>query len=509
MAIPAGIDLGTTFSALSIVNSYGKPEIIPNSEGERITPSVVMFTPESSIVVGNVAKNSAVAEPDRVVEFIKRQMGNPSYCVPMGDKDYSPVEMSALILKKLKQDAEQQLGEEINDVVITVPAYFNDAQRQATLDAGKIAGFNVLKIINEPTAAALAYGMQEKTAKRVLVYDLGGGTFDVTLLDIRQGAVDVVATDGDHMLGGKDFDDRLMNHINTLFKKEYGKSLLEALDIEQDLRQRAEAAKKALSSRGSTKVSISAYGHSFTTEITREQFEEMVEDLMARTEMLIESVLGASKVSYQDIDEILLVGGSTRMPMVTSLIEKISGKTPVQKINPDEAVALGAALQCGILMAQKGQGTLMETAAGRALAKTKVNDVTSHSFGVMSVNLTTRKHENTIMIPKNTRIPVEKQERFYTVSSGPSVSLVVLQGEDKSVENCLTIGETELDFGVTRPEGYPVEITYKYDENMMMHATILDKATGRKAELHIMQEGRLTEKEVGLKVLEMEEVIVE
>lgn len=509
MTIPVGIDLGTTFSSLAILNSYGKAEIIPNSEGERITPSAIMFTPEGSIVVGTIAKNSAIAEPERVVEFIKRQMGSATYFFPHQNKDFSPVELAAMILKKLKQDAQIQLGDKLTDAVITVPAYFNDAQRQATLDAGKIAGFNVLKIINEPTAAALAYGCFEDRAKRVLVYDLGGGTFDVTLLDIKKGGIDVIATDGDHMLGGKDFDDRLMLHINSQFQRQYGKNLLEDLAVEQDLRQRAEAAKKALSQRSSTRVSINAYGHSFTAEISREIFEELTADLLARTEMLIESVFAAAKTNFNSLDEILLVGGSTRMPCVSNLIERISGKKPVQKINPDEAVSLGAALQCGILLAQKGEGYLLNTASGRALAATSISDVTSHSFGVMTYNTYKQKHENTIMIPKNTKIPAEKRERFYTVERGDSVSLVVLQGEDLEVENCLTIGETELDFGVIRPQGYPVNISYRYDENMMIHATITDPATNRRAEIHIVQEGRLTDAQVSLKKLEMTEIIVE
>ncbi|HAN87211.1 MAG TPA: hypothetical protein DCQ13_06140, partial [Firmicutes bacterium] len=271
-----GIDLGTTFSCLAVLNDYGKPEIIPNSEGERITPSVIMFDSENQFTVGTIAKNSAVADPDNVVEFVKRQMGSADYVFIHGEKEFRPEALSALIIKKLVTDAQTLLGTELPAAVITVPAYFDDARRQATMDAGKIAGLNVLAIVNEPTAAALAYGMSNPDLnQRIMVYDLGGGTFDVTILEIEEGKIRVVATDGDHMLGGKDFDDRIIMYCAEEFRKAHGIDLLDDLESLQDLRQRAEEAKKALSIRESAKIAVSAQGERHTVELSRNQFEEM------------------------------------------------------------------------------------------------------------------------------------------------------------------------------------------------------------------------------------------
>ena len=284
MSRAIGIDLGTTFSAIAVLNEFGKAEIIPNAEGERVTPSVVYFGDGDSVVVGSVAKNSAVSDPYNVVEFIKRQMGNADYVFTHGDAEYGPEQISALILKKLRQDAERLLGEEVNDAVITVPAYFDDARRRATINAGKIAGLNVLRIINEPTAAALAYGLTNASEQRIMVYDLGGGTFDVTVMDVARGEITVVATDGDHMLGGNDFDDQIMLYVNDAFKREHGVDLLAEIEVQQDLRQRAEAAKKTLSSRPSAKISMSASGKRLTVDLTREQLEQMTGHLLERTQ---------------------------------------------------------------------------------------------------------------------------------------------------------------------------------------------------------------------------------
>lgn len=320
------------------------------------------MTPDDSVVVGSIAKNSAVTEAENVVEFVKRQMGNPDFIFVHGNREYSPEEISAFILKKLKQDAEQLLGQEIRDVVITVPAYFDDLRRQATLNAGRIAGLNVLKIINEPTAAALAHGLNLSGKQRVLVYDLGGGTFDVTIMQVDNGDIRVIATDGDHMLGGKDFDDRIMLYVNDLFQQEFGVDLFEDLEVQQDLRQRAEAAKKTLSSRTSTKISISAFGHRKTVELTREQFNAMIADLLERTELLIESVLMSANLTWRDIDSVLLVGGSTRMPAVQDLVRRLSGKELDQSVNPDEAVAIMEVITAGAITA------VSRAAASRAAA---------------------------------------------------------------------------------------------------------------------------------------------
>ncbi|NMB12617.1 MAG: Hsp70 family protein [Firmicutes bacterium] len=498
MGRAVGIDLGTTFSTLAVLNEYGKAEIVPNAEGERSTPSVVYFEDKDSVVVGRVAKNAAVSAPYGVVEFIKRQMGNPDYVFLHGEQAYRPEDIAALILKKLAQDAANLLGEPVTDVVITVPAYFDDVRRQATLDAGKIAGLNVIKIINEPTAAALAYGLGGGASdQRIMVYDLGGGTFDVTIMDVSHGEVKVIATDGDHMLGGNDFDDQIMLYVNEIFKAEHGVDLLEDLETQMDLRQRAEVAKKTLSTLTTAKISVGAAGKRSTCEITRDQFEDMCGYLLQRTQLLVESVMETAKVTWQDIDSIFLVGGSTRMPMVSAMLESVSGKKPNQNLNPDEAVAIGAAIQAGIIMAQQGDGRILNTAEGRRLANTQVTDVTSHSFGIIVLDVRTNQLYNEIMIAKNTPIPAQVVDLFYTsVNRQTAAKLIVLQGEDKDPENCVVIGETELVFDNPKRLGYPVEVTYEYDANMMIHAYMEDKKTGRRAELHISQKGRLTDAEV-------------
>jgi len=510
MSRAIGIDLGTTFSAIAVLNEFGKAEIVPNAEGERVTHSVVYFGDDDSVVVGSVAKNSAVSDPYNVVEFIKRQMGSADYVFTHGDTEYGPEQISALILKKLKQDAERLLGEAVEDAVITVPAYFDDARRRATINAGKIAGFNVLRIINEPTAAALAYGLTNASDQRIMVYDLGGGTFDVTIMDVGRGEITVVATDGDHMLGGNDFDDQIMLYVNDAFKREHGIDLLAKVEVQQDLRQRAEAAKKTLSSRPSAKISMSASGKRLTVELAREQFEQMTGHLLERTKMLVESVMSEAKTNWSQIDTVLLIGGSTRMPMVPQMIERMSGKAPSQAINPDEAVAMGAAVQAGILMAQKGDSAILATAEGRRLANTRVTDVTSHAFGIILMDDRTKTEYNQVMIARNTPIPHEVQDHFYTISNNQArVRFVVLQGQDRDPANCNTIGETELEFDRPKPRGYPVRVTYQYDANMVMHCYMEDEKTGRIAELHISQSGRMSDGEVEAKKRLMDRVKVD
>jgi molecular chaperone DnaK len=501
MGRAVGIDLGTTFSTLGVLNEYGKAEIVPNAEGERTTPSVVHFCDDDSVAVGRVAKNAAVTDPYNVVEFIKRQMGNADYVFLHGKREYGPEDISSLVIKKMVQDAEAILGETISDAVITVPAYFDDVRRQATLNAAKIAGIDVLRIINEPTAAALAYGLgNDVSSQRIIVYDLGGGTFDVTIMDVSGGEIKVIATDGDHMLGGNDFDDQVMILVNEAFKKEHGVDLLDNLETQMDLRQKAEAAKKTLSTVGSAKITVSAAGKRLVYEITRDEFEEATGHLLQRTRLLVESVLANAKASWKDIDTILLVGGSTRMPMVREMLESMSGKVPDSAINPDEAIAIGAAMQAGIIMGQRGDARILQTAEGRRLAKTKVTDVTSHSFGIILADVMTRELYNQIMIAKNTPIPARVVDRFYTVSHmQEAVDFVVLQGEDRDPENCVAIGETRLVFERPVRKGYPVEVTYEYDANMMIHAYMIDRKTGRSAELHISQRGRLTDSEVAEK----------
>ncbi|HOB43653.1 MAG TPA: Hsp70 family protein [Bacillota bacterium] len=493
-----GIDLGTTFSCLAVLNDYGKPEIVPNKEGERITPSVIMFDQENQFTVGTIAKNSAVADPGNVVEFVKRQMGNADYVFVHGETEFRPEDLSALIIKKLVTDAEVLLGTELPGAVITVPAYFDDARRQATMDAGEIAGLNVLAIVNEPTAAALAYGMSNPDInQRIIVYDLGGGTFDVTILEVEEGKIRVVATDGDHMLGGKDFDDRIIMHCARKFEEEHGIDLLEDPEALQDLRQRAEAAKKALSTRQSAKVAVSAQGKRHTVELSREQFEEMTADLLGRSELLLDTVLKSAELTWNDIDQTLLVGGMTRMPAVCELVRKASGKEPTVSINPDEAVAHGAAIYAGIMLAGKGDPDIILTDAGRRLRDTKIEDVTSHSYGILLVDSATGQDINKIMIPKNSPVPAERKETYYVHEDGQRiVEMVVLQGEDSDPANCTEIGEAVLELDGPKPRNYPIEVVYKYDSNMRMDAVITDPQTGASKALQITERGRLSSAEV-------------
>ncbi|HNU94483.1 MAG TPA: Hsp70 family protein [Bacillota bacterium] len=505
-----GIDLGTTFSALAVLNDYGNPEIVPNREGERITPSVVLFDAQNQVTVGAIAKNTAVSDPENVVEFIKRQMGNPDFVFAHSGKEFRPEDISAMIIKKLKADAETLLGTELPSAVITVPAYFDDARRQATMNAGKIAGFNVLGIVNEPTAAALAYGMSNPDARqRICVYDLGGGTFDVTLMEVSEGKIRVVATDGDHQLGGKDFDDKIIMYCNDEFGREHGIDLLDDLEALQDLRQRAESAKKTLSSRDSAKITISAQGARLTVEITRKQFEEMTADLLVRSEMLLDAVMGASALGWADVDQMLLVGGMTRMPAVTEMIRRVTGKEPTLSVNPDEAVALGAAIYAGIILAGRGDPEVVLSEAGRRLRDTRIEDVTSHSYGVLLVDSKTGHDINEIMIAKNSPIPASRTATYYVHEDGQSsVELVVLQGEDRNPANCNEIGRVVLPLGGSKPRNYPIDVTYEYDSNMIMHATIKDPQMNVQKSLQITQQGRLSNAEVEEKRETMQEVEV-
>ena len=505
-----GIDLGTTFSCLATLNDYGKPEIVPNKEGERITPSVIMFDSHDQVTVGTIAKNCAVAEPENVVEFVKRQMGSPAYVFTRGDSEFHPEDLSAMIVKKLKTDAETLLGTELPGAVITVPAYFDDARRQATIDAGKIADINVLAIVNEPTAAALAYGLDKpEINQRIMVYDLGGGTFDVTILEVDRGKVKVVATDGDHMLGGKDFDDRIIMYCAEEFRKEQGIDLLDDMEALQDLRQRAEAAKKALSSRESCKIAISAQGKRQIVELSREQFEEMTTDLLGRSELLLDAVLQAAELTWNDIDQVLLVGGMTRMPAVQNLVRKASGKEPTLSISPDEAIAHGAAIYAGVILAGMGDPDIILTDTGRKLRDTTIEDVTSHSYGILLVESKTGQDINEIMIVKNTPIPAKRKETYYVHDDGQSiVEMVVLQGEDRDPANCTEIGKAVLNLGGPKPRNYPIDVVYEYDSNMIMHATVSDPQTNVSQSLQVTQPGRLSNTEVEEKRGAMQDVEV-
>lgn len=466
-----GIDLGTTFSAMAIINEDGVPEIISNREGERITPSVVLFDGNSPIV-GTIAKATVTTSPLNVVQFIKRQMGNKDWKFKTeGGSTFTPEEISALILKRLKEDAEVALGEPVRDAVITVPAYFNDAQRQATKDAGRIAGLNVVRMINEPTAAALAYGLkQDGASQTVIIYDLGGGTFDVTILKIGDGEISVIATGGDKNLGGFDWDNALMNHLNEEFKAAGGSDLFDDPEQEANLRANCELAKKTLSSRDKAIVLMTVNGKSVKAQITRDKFEEITKPLFKRTISIMEFVLEEAKLSWKEVDKILLVGGSTRMRGVARWISESTGIKPSSELHPDEVVALGAAIQATLCRRDSGEEI---SSPNNLLPALRVTDVNSHSLGVVALN-ENDVDANSIIISKNTEVPCQASDIFRTVvESQRQIRVRVTQGEDENIEYVDIVGEATISIP-PYPKGAPVEIIFDHDLNGQILVSVKD-----------------------------------
>jgi molecular chaperone DnaK len=487
-----GIDLGTTFSVVAYVNSSGKPEIIPNRDGERIMPSVVFFDNDEPIV-GISAKNSSVLEPLNVVQLVKRQMGNPSYKFNTEQGiEYTAEEISAIILKRLKEDAELFLNDSIMGAVITVPAYFNDAQRKATQDAGRIAGLNVLRIINEPTAAALAYGFEKfDKPQTILVYDLGGGTFDVTILEVKSGSINVKATKGDKNLGGFNWDNEIMNYLNVEFNKINGIDLFNSPDSEQHLRTKAEEAKKILSMRDKINIILSYSGKTASIELTRQKFEELTSHLFNKTQHIMEFVLEDANLSWSNIDKILLTGGSSRMKAVESLILKVTGKKPSKEVHPDEVVALGAALQATLVENEKG---IADPSTINNLPVIFVSDVNSHSMGIVTFNSDTNSYFNSIVLKKNTPVPCKVSDVFSTVSDNQTELLIqVTQGEFKDLEDTLILGEATLKIP-PYPKGAPVEVFFGYDIDGIVHLVVIDLTTNKSlGEIHINRNANLNE----------------
>jgi len=498
MSRVVGIDLGTTYSAIAVLNEHGKAEIIPNREGEPITPSVVLFNDEMPIV-GSMAKKSAVQSPLNVVQFVKRQMGNPSWkFLSESGVQYSPEEISAIILKRLKEDAEATLNEEVRDAVITVPAYFDDAQRKATQDAGRIAGLNVLHILNEPTAAALAYGIEKaRQPQTVLVYDLGGGTFDVTIMHITPENIEVLATGGDKNLGGFDWDNEVMAFLNAEFQKRGGSDLLDDPATEQDLRDKAEIAKRTLSRNEKTTVYLSYAGKSLSITLTLQQFNELTVTLLSRTRALMEMVLEDARLtSWNQVDKTLLVGGSTRMKAVAALVEEVTGKKPSIELHPDEVVALGAALRGAVLAVQKG---LAPAGSVRGLPSTAVSDVTSHSMGIITVDVDHfHRRVNSIVMKKQTPIPGKSSEIFHTIDDQQtSLHVEVTEGESVDPDDVKIIGE-----GMMRlppyPKNAPLEVFFSYDLDQIVHVNVFDLTARRPVgEVTIDRTSNLKESEVG------------
>jgi len=467
-----GIDLGTTFSAIAHVNQHGVPEILPNAEGDRITPSVILFE-DDDVIVGNYAKQAAVVYPEQVVEFVKRHMGETDYSFGYRGKSYDPEQLSSYILAKLKHDAELRLGHRVDQAVITVPAYFNDVQRRATMRAGELAGLKVLKLINEPTAAAFAYGLNNAGKNiRVMVYDLGGGTFDVTLVDIEGTEINVVGTDGDHKLGGKDWDDRLIEHVAEAFREKHGIDPLEELSSYHDLRQKCVSAKISLTRRPKVNVFHDYGSKVLRLAVTRETFEELTADLLQRTHDLTLSVLQEAGASADSIDVVLLAGGSTRMPMVRGMLRDLFDKAPATDINPDEAIALGAALTAAIEAA--------ELAGEESPVDIRTHDVTSHSLG-MVVYRDGNLH-NSKIIGRNTRIPAEKtREDYSTTHDGQTtIDLWLVQGEEADPLACSVLGHFEF-YGIPpRPAGQArLSVTYRYNSNGIVEVEAMDLETGQ------------------------------
>ena len=487
-----GIDLGTTNSAVAVMEG-GESVIIPNIEGNRTTPSVVAFTKDGERLVGETAKRQAITNPDRTISSIKRHMGS-DFNVKIDDKTYTPQDISAMILQKLKADAESYLGESITEAVITVPAYFTDAQRQATKDAGRIAGLDVKRIVNEPTAAALAYGEDKDTeAQTVMVYDLGGGTFDVSILELSDGVFEVHATRGNNKLGGDDFDNRLIDYIAEEFKKENGIDLKADNMSLQRLKEAAEKAKKELSSTMSTNINLPFIAASqsgplhLNMDVSRAKFDELTADLVKKTEGPVKDALKDAGLNANEIDKVLLVGGSTRIPAVQECIKKLTGKQPQKDINPDECVALGAAIQGGVLSGDVKDLLLL--------------DVTPLSLGIETMgNITTR------LIERNTTIPTKKSQVFTTAADNQtSVEIHVLQGERQMAKDNVTLGRFTLDGIAPARRGVPqIEVTFDIDANGIVNVSAKDKGTGKEQHITITSSTNLNEEEIEKKVKEAE-----
>ncbi len=491
MAKTIGIDLGTTNSVVAVMEG-GKPTVIANAEGSRTTPSIVGFSKTGEKLVGQLAKRQAILNPDKTIASIKRHMGE-DYKKNIDGKDYTPQEISAMILRKLADDASNYLGEKVTSAVITVPAYFNDAQRQATKDAGKIAGLDVLRIVNEPTAAALAYGLEKEKSEKVLVFDLGGGTFDVSILEIGDGVHEVLSTSGDTHLGGDDFDQKVMDWICEEFQKQEGIDLRGDKQAMQRVKEAAEKAKCELSSVMETNINLpfitaDANGPKhLDLNLTRAKFEDLSRDLLNRCKVPVENALKDAGVSKSDIDEVVLVGGSTRIPAVQQLVKEYTGKEPNQSVNPDEVVAVGAAVQAGVLAGEVKDIVLL--------------DVTPLTLGIETLG-----GVMTPLVPRNTTIPVSKSQVFSTAENNQTaVDIHVLQGERPMASDNKSLGMFRLDGIPPAMRGLPqIEVTFDIDANGIVNVSAKDKATNKEQKITITNSSNLSEQDIDKMVKEAE-----
>lgn len=491
MAKTIGIDLGTTNSVVAVMEG-GKPTVIANAEGSRTTPSIVGFSKTGEKLVGQLAKRQAILNPDKTIASIKRHMGE-DYKVNIDGKDYTPQEISAMILRKLAEDASNYLGEKVTSAVITVPAYFNDAQRQATKDAGKIAGLDVLRIVNEPTAAALAYGLEKEKSEKVLVFDLGGGTFDVSILEIGDGVHEVLSTSGDTHLGGDDFDQKVMDWICDEFKKQEGIDLRGDKQAMQRVKEAAEKAKCELSSVMETNINLpfitaDANGPKhLDLNLTRAKFEDLCRDLLNRCKTPVENALKDAGITKNDINEVVLVGGSTRIPAVQQLVKEYTGKEPNQSVNPDEVVAVGAAIQAGVLAGEVKDIVLL--------------DVTPLTLGIETLG-----GVMTPLVPRNTTIPVSKSQVFSTAENNQTaVDIHVLQGERPMAKDNKSLGMFRLDGIPPAMRGLPqIEVTFDIDANGIVNVSAKDKATNKEQKITITNSSNLSEADIDKMVKEAE-----
>jgi molecular chaperone DnaK len=502
MATIAGIDLGTTYSALAILNTIGKPEIVPNADGDRLTPSAIFFDEENTdlVRVGVEAINSRYLNVGRSVRWVKRHVGDSAYVKEIDGKKWTAVDLSALILKKLKQECSTEHGE-IHDAVISVPAHFDEIRRKATMDAGTLAGLNVIGIVNEPVAAALYYATTRNVSGKTLVFDLGGGTFDVTIMDVNGQDMEILCSQGDHALGGIDFDAKVLAIIEQAYRDKFNAELINSDQERAKYEDEAEDIKKTLSRRDSAKKMLYGRAGNMRIEITRDMFEEAIKPLIDRSEILLEVALDEAKLKPENIDKVLLVGGSSRIPLVQNKLQAKFGFAPEAAVNLDECVALGAAVHAGLTMMRDNPKAVPAGIAG-GLKDINLTDVCNHSYGTICAPIDKktgrRVIENRIILEKNTPLPCEHSQVFYTMSEGQNeLQITVTQGEDTQPQYVNKIATHTFELPPNRPAKCPIEVTYRYDVNQRMHCKFRDVQSGKILEIDFCldKSGELTETE--------------